>query len=506
MTSSSARQRPRPTAVRILRWLGFACLGVALLLMIAVAALQTAAGRRFALSRVAALLASQQIDFNADELRYNLLDLSLELRDVTIKSARRADLPPFAVIKHVTADLSLPDLIRGRYVVESGAVEGARVLYLADENGDNLPRPPSDPNKPGRELDYLIEDLKISDAEVRYENRLQRVDATLPVELLTITGHRVTNRHDIALVAANGRVRAQGRELQLARLTAALDLGKDDVEISRAALDAEGSQLEVSGRIARFSEPVLDARLQAVLDAARAAQLAGLEDRVVGRVSVTATAKGPATAPMLDARVEGRELAFRTIEALSLDAEVGYDGQTRQVTARSVEATAPWGHLTGSGLVSLERGSSQAAVRASGIDLPTLMRGLGLNQVVASRMDATADLTWPALEYTAASGTGDLTLRATRAGASRSTLPAAGRVLIRGDGSRLVALLKQLTAAGTTVNGQVTLVDGSFHAVDSSELAFRTAGRIADHLWRTTSHVDLFELSSSHERQETAVR
>jgi autotransporter translocation and assembly factor TamB len=132
-------------------------------------------------------------------------------------------------------------------------------------------------------------------------------------------------------------------------------LGKDDVEISRAALDAEGSQLEVSGRIARFSEPVLDARLQAVLDAARAAQLAGLEDRVVGRVSVTATAKGPATAPMLDARVEGRELAFRTIEALSLDAEVGYDGQTRQVTARSVEATAPWGHLTGSGLVSLER-------------------------------------------------------------------------------------------------------------------------------------------------------
>jgi hypothetical protein len=32
-------------------------------------------------------------------------------------------------------------------------------------------------------------------------------------------------------------------------------------------------------------------------------------------------------------------------------------------------------------------------------------------------------------------------------------------VSIRGDGSRLVALLKQLTAAGTTVNGQVTLVD-----------------------------------------------
>jgi len=445
--------------VRILRWLGFACLGVVLLLMIGVAALQTAAGRRLALSRVTALLASQQVDFSADELRYNLLDLSLELRDVTIKSARRADVPPFAVIKHLTADLSLHDLIRGRYVVESGAVEGARVLYLVDGNGDNLPRPPSDPNKPARGLDYLIEDLKISDAEVRYENRLQRVDATLPLESLTITGHRATNRHDLALVAANGRAQAQGRDLQLSRLTAALDLGKDDVEISRAALDVEGSQLEVSGRIARFSEPVLDLRLQAGLDAARAAQLAGLEDRVAGRVGVTATAQGPATAPVLDARIEGRELAFRTIESLSLDAEVGYDGQARQVTARRVETTAPWGRVTGSGLVSLEGGSSQALVRANGVDLPTLMRGLGLNQVVASRMDAAADLTWPALEYTAASGTADLTLRATGAGASRAIMPAAGQVSIRGDGSRLVALLRQLTAAGATVNGQVTLAE-----------------------------------------------
>ena len=43
--------------MRILRWLGFACLGVVLLLMIAVAALQTAAGRRVARSRGAALLA-----------------------------------------------------------------------------------------------------------------------------------------------------------------------------------------------------------------------------------------------------------------------------------------------------------------------------------------------------------------------------------------------------------------------------------------------------------------
>ena len=59
------------------------------------------------LSRVTQLLAAQQIDFRADQLNYNLLDLSLDLRDVTIRSPRRAQDPPFAVIGHLRADLSL---------------------------------------------------------------------------------------------------------------------------------------------------------------------------------------------------------------------------------------------------------------------------------------------------------------------------------------------------------------------------------------------------------------
>jgi hypothetical protein len=175
-------------------------------------------GRNLVRSRVARLLASRQINFNAEQLRYNLFDLSLDLRDVTIKSARRESDPPFAFIKHLEADLSLRHLIRGRYVVEAGLIEGARIHYLIDENGDNLPRPPSDPNAPGQEIDYLIARLTFADAQVRYDNRVQRLDATLPIMSVTVSGVHATNRHAISVTANGGRVLAQGRDVQLAHL------------------------------------------------------------------------------------------------------------------------------------------------------------------------------------------------------------------------------------------------------------------------------------------------
>jgi uncharacterized protein involved in outer membrane biogenesis len=164
MCPSPAKAGWRTPVVRVLKWLGLLCLGLVVLVIVALGVLQTPPAREFVSSRVTKLLASRQIDFNANQLRYNLFNFSLELRDVTIKSARRESDPPFAVIKHLRANLSLHDLIRGRYVLQSGTADGVRVHYLVDANGDNLPRPPTDPDAPSRELDYLIASLKVTDA------------------------------------------------------------------------------------------------------------------------------------------------------------------------------------------------------------------------------------------------------------------------------------------------------------------------------------------------------
>ena len=99
-----------------------------------------------------------------------------------VRSARLPDAPVFATIERARLNLNLFDLLRGRYVVESGTVEDVNVHYFVDEQGrDNLPRPPADPNNPNQPLDYLIAALTVSKAHVRYENRAQQIDVELPV-------------------------------------------------------------------------------------------------------------------------------------------------------------------------------------------------------------------------------------------------------------------------------------------------------------------------------------
>ena len=57
------------------------------------------------------------------------------------------------------------------------------------------------------------------------------------------------------------------------------------------------------------------------------------------------------------------------------------------------------------------------------------------------------------------------------------------------------------------VDCAVTLVDGSYHSVDSSELAFRMAGRIAMHeALANASPRDQMDISSEQERAGDLVR
>jgi uncharacterized protein involved in outer membrane biogenesis len=358
-----------PTAIkRIAKWLGLVCLALVALVGLILAGLHTPQGRGYVLSKVTDLLASRQIDFRADQLRYNLLDLSLDLRDVTIRSPRGEADPPFAVIGRLQADLSLRALLRGRYVLQSGSVERARVHYLVDQHGDNLPRPPKDPNAPDQPLDYLVESLDVSDAVIRYENRVQQLSAVLPVPSMRIRGDAATDRHTLTLATRDGRVTTAGRDVNIDTLTAEVDAGEDDIEIVASRLDAANSRLEVTGTLRDFAAPSVDARVRADVDLAAVADAAALPEPVGGRLSVDATATGPLRTPTVDARVRGRDLAVRTLEDLALDGRLAYDGARRHVSADDLQLRAPWGALDGSGAVSLDEGPSHLRLSTSDLD------------------------------------------------------------------------------------------------------------------------------------------
>ena len=151
--------------------------------------------------RVAALLASQHIDFRADDLGYNLLNASVNLHNVRVRSTTWRDAPVFATIGRARINLSLFQLLRGHFVVQSGTAEDVDVHYVVDEQGrDNLPRPPRSPTDADASRtppNYLVSTFSIAKARVRYENRQQQIDAQLPLSSIDVSGNDLTNRHEI---------------------------------------------------------------------------------------------------------------------------------------------------------------------------------------------------------------------------------------------------------------------------------------------------------------------
>jgi outer membrane protein assembly factor BamA/autotransporter translocation and assembly factor TamB len=227
---------------RTLRRLATAFVVFCLVVIIFFFTIHTRPVRRYAVNKVTALLAQKQIELQTDELSYNLLKASFDLKNIRVRSSRFPDAPVFATIARARINLSLPDLLHGRYVVESGTVEDVNVHYFVDEQGrDNLPRPLTDPNKPNEPLDYLISALSVANARLRYENRVQQIDAELPLSSLDVTGNRLTDRHHAVLAAAAGRVRVKDRATPIDRLAGEVEWDDKEVQVVKLDVESEGS-------------------------------------------------------------------------------------------------------------------------------------------------------------------------------------------------------------------------------------------------------------------------
>jgi outer membrane protein assembly factor BamA/autotransporter translocation and assembly factor TamB len=232
---------------RTLRRLTIAFVALCLVAIILFFTIHTRPVRRYAVNKVMALLAQKHIEFHTDELNYNLLKASLDLKNIRVRSVDVPDAPVFATIKRAQINLSLPDLLRGRYVVESGSVDGVDVHYFVDEQGrDNLPRPLTDPNKPNEPLNYLISALKVSNVRLRYENRAQQIDAELPVSLADVSGNRLTDRQHVMLTAGMGRVRVKDRTTPIDRLLGEIEWDDKEVKVAKVDVDSEGSRAELA--------------------------------------------------------------------------------------------------------------------------------------------------------------------------------------------------------------------------------------------------------------------
>ena len=352
-------------------------------------------------------------------------------------------------------------MLRGKYVVQAADASGVRLHYFVNEQGvDNLPRPVSDPDQPSQPVDYLIANLQVPDAVIRYENRAQQIDLTLPRASLTMKGNAIAERHAVTIEANGGEARLGDRSAHLDRLGAVLDLGKDDVKIERAEIEAEGALINASGTFGPFEQPVVDIALQATADAARLVEVAKLDEKISGQLSIEAGVKGAVDALTIDAQLRGSDVQVRELIDIDVDAAATYQPGQDQLHVSRLRVSGPVGSVSGDGRLAL-RGAGPSKVNASveGLNAEPLMRSLQLPYRLATRVDGRIDAEWPGLEYQRAVGNARLVLTPTAPTAAASTLALGGRIDVSGGGARLNATLRDVRAAGAVLNGQVTLAN-----------------------------------------------
>ena len=429
--------------------------------MLLLALAQSPPGRRLLLGRVTAFLASRHVDLQADDVRYNLFTLAIDARNVRVRSGISGDLPVFATIGRAELDLSLADLVRGSYRLESGTVRGLDLHYVVDGNGrDNLPRLSTDAAGPQRPIDYSIARLSFPNARVRYTNVRQQLDVDLSLSSLDVVAAAVTRRHQIRFATASGQVRVRNEAVTVDRLAGLLDAGRDDLRIDGLQAQMAGSQLELAGVVSGFDAPELALKVQTRIDAAQAASVLDLRDPIKGTISVDITATGRLSAPIVDARVSSSEMRFRSLGGARLEAQAVYDGATRRVDVPSAGLLASWGRLAATATVSIDRERrSRLHAELTAGQVATIMRGLDLQYVADARAGGNLDAEWPGLEYAEGSIRGFAALASANPRATARSIPLSGRLAIGGTRRTIVADLQRITAAGADITGRLHVQD-----------------------------------------------
>ncbi len=439
-------------------------IAVVLLIVVLLAGtlLHTAPVRRYVLGQVTSLLADRQIDLTADALRYNLLALSVELRNLTVRSERAPHLPAFARADRVFVDLDPIALLRGRYVVQVGTIEDLDLRYVVDPGGqDNLPRPPAAAEtQDGDPLEYLIERFTISNARVAYDDRLRQFGVALHAPSIVIDGDALTKRHAIQLTAGDGSLEFEGRQTAVHTLTGTLDLGTDDLRIADLTVAADFVHLVLSGSVEHFGAPELDLALRVATTVAEAAAFAGQTEPVSGSLRGDATIRGPLDGLLVNGRIQGTALSFRTVDGVELSATVGYDGRAQRVTVDDLQLEGPLGRAAARGSVALheEAGETEVAASVEDLDLAALMHAAGLEYTVASRATGRMSVSMPGLDHEQAHGTVRLALTPSRQ-VTTNIVPVSGVVVVDAAGPAITVQLTNVRALDVAAHGRVALAN-----------------------------------------------
>jgi outer membrane protein assembly complex protein YaeT len=480
---------------RVLHVIGLVAGIIVLLLGVITVFVQTPSGKRVVFEQVRKILADQGVVLKAGDFDYNLLGLHISAGQVSIGSASAPELPSVFTADHVTADISLFDLISGRYRVKDSVISNPRFQIVIDERGrHNIPG--STTTTTGEPIDWLILKMRLTGGSFTFEDRSQNVLVSLPAWDLAIDGSQVTGAQEIQFQSRRaGETRYQGKILKVESIDAqvALKNGNQTLDVHGARLSSDVADLAITGTVETLNEPSLDLAATSKVHLRPASQYLSIEQKIEGDLDIDASVKGRPNELKVTGRLKGDNVVAESIRQIALDADVAYDPAAERAKLNSFNVRSPDLSLSGTADVALaaNAGESRIDVQLDGLDLEAISKIFNLPTAIASRASGNARLLWEGLDFARMDGKGRLRLSAQRPASNGRRVPLAGDININASRGNAVVSIDSLDAGALHLRGQLSLqsskqLQGALRA-DASDVG-EALKQIAD--WTGSSHPD----------------
>jgi len=481
----------------IRRWWAKLLLALTLFVFLAVVLgigfLHTGPGRKRVLSWLQDyLFANQGIRLETQELRYNLFDLAVTLREARLTSRASPDLPPILTADRMYVDLSLMSLLlHGFLAIEEARIDSPEVRIVVLKDGrTNIPVSQQKvEEKSGGLPDFLIEFLRLGKGSFTFRDDRTGLQARLGNWQTSIDGAWSTLNHEVKMTG-EGAVKQGNREIPISSLTlqAAIPSNLEGVTIHSFEVRNSDANIKVTGTVDDLGDPNLGLKVTADADLARVSTLAELNQPVAGRVHADAEVRNKLETLEVSGRVTGQNVSFRSLDQVNLSSQVLWDMARKRLTLSDLAVRSPEAELRGQASVSTEpAGRNTASLDISRLELEPLMRGLDVGVQVASQAKGHVEAAWASENLDAADVRADLRLTRTSGQARRDTLPLTGSVAVRKNGGQAQIRVNRAETMGATVDADIRVSSlSNLEQSPNGRISGQVSARVADLMRLTT--------------------
>jgi len=428
------------------KWIRLSALALVAFFSLAWWLLDSDFARGLAFARLRDELRAQGIALQGGELSYNLLGLTLTLKDITLRSVATPDLPPIAKIERAQLTFHWNTFSSRTLDLDRASLTGLDLHVVMDPDGrTNLPHSPPSQAEPAP---WLIRQLLLTKANLEVSDLRDNASFRLTNWGLNLQGSPLTRRHQLTLVPTGTAELSYGSQtLRFPQVTLSGKLDPRSFTIDKLLLANAQSSLTIDGTAAFNGN--LQLRADTNLDLPSLARFLGRPETIGGTLQAQAVASGELANLRIATQVTGSKITYDQLPPLNFSAAAEYRAAQGRIDLQSSTFESAAGTAYAQGFLGLQ-GDSEFTARIERVKLPAQL---------ASRAVIALTARWPALRFQNAALSGRVQLIPTQPEPTANRLPVTAEIALSGNLSRLKVDLLSASAAGAEAFGTVYLTD-----------------------------------------------